>query len=33
MRLLFRLIEGGESSGHEKVEPRLVMRDSTRERK
>ena len=33
MRLLFRLIDGGAASGHEKVEPRLVMRDSTGERK
>ncbi len=33
MRLLLRLIEGDTSAkGHRKVEPRLVMRDSTRER-
>ena len=33
MRLLFRLIEGDTSAkGHRKVEPRLVMRDSTRQR-
>ena len=33
MRLLFRLISGEAApAGHIKVEPRLVMRDSTRER-
>ena len=33
MRLLLRLIEGDTSAkGHMKVEPRLVMRASTRER-
>jgi len=33
MRMLLRLIDGEASvKGHTKVEPRLVVRDSTRER-